>query len=116
MEALLGATDVSRPRPRWPPCCSDALRYRLGVASRAVAAILGGYMASALVATVLALYLPTSRVEATLTGMLTAFVIYPCVVIWVFAARSARRAWQGMLLPGAVLGLLLAHSYAGGAS
>ncbi len=84
-----------------------SIRYRAGVLSRTVAAIGGGYVLSALVAAALALALPTSRAEAAMTGTLTAFVVYPVAVMWVFACASALRAWTGLLLacllPGAVV-------------
>ncbi len=86
----------------------SALRYRLGVAVRALAAIFGGYGVSALFAYVLALVLPTARVEAAVTSTLVAFVVYPGAVVWVFAARSAAQAWLGLLwaaLPLAALWL-----------
>ena len=99
-------------RHRFLPHGSEGLRYRLGVASRAVAAIFGGYAVSGMSSAVLALYMPTSRAEAALTGTMVAYVVYPCAVMWVFAARSAARAWLGLAVPAAVLGvLLLAHYY-----
>lgn len=76
--------------------------------SRIVAAILGGYALAAL-ASVAALALPMSRPQAVLTGMLASFLIYTGAVIWVFAVRSARRAWGGLLL--AAVPLLLAASW-----
>lgn len=104
-------------RHRWLPAGSEGLRYRLGVAVRAVAAIGGGYAVAALAAAVLALYLPTTRAEAALAATLLALVIYPCAVMGVFAARSAVRACLGLLLPAAVLGaLLLARLGVGGAA
>ena len=90
------------------------MRYRLGVASRAVAAIGGGYGVSALSAATLALYLPTSRADAALTGTLAAFVVYTGAVMWVFAARSAWRAWLGLLWLAAPLAALLLWHYQGG--
>jgi hypothetical protein len=36
--------------------------------------------------------------QAVLTGMLASFAIYAAAVIWVFAARSAGRAWAGLLV------------------
>ena len=100
-----------------PAAAGPGLHYRLGVFSRAVAAIAGGYGLSALVATALALALPTSRAEAAMTGTLTAFVVYPVAVMWVFATATALRAWAGLalaaVLPGAVV--LLAR-LAGGAA
>lgn len=60
-----------------------------------MAAIFGGYALAAL-ASVAALALPMSKPQAVLTGMLVSFVVYVCAVIWVFAVRSARRAWSGL--------------------
>lgn len=101
----------------WLPTSSAGTRYRLGIASRALAAVAGGYLLSALVATVSALYLPTTRVEATLSGMLVSFVVYTCAVMWAFAARTAGRAWAGIAAPCAPLGAVLAlHYFARGAS
>ncbi len=89
---------------------STGLRYRLGVAARTVVAIGGGYGLSALVAATLSVWLPMTRVEAVVTGTLAAFVVYPCAVMGVFAARSLARAYAGLLVPAAVLGaLLLVH-------
>jgi len=82
-------------------------RYRLAVASRALAAIGGGYALSALAATLLAVCLPLARLEASVTATLLSFVVFCCAVLWVFAARSAWHAWAGILLPAAVLGISL---------
>ncbi len=104
-------------RHGWLPRGNAALRYRLGVASRAVAAIVGGYALSALVATVSAIYFPGTRAEAAIFGMLISFVIYTLAVMWVFAVRSALRAWLGLLLPAIPLALaVLAHLYLRSAS
>lgn len=81
--------------------------YRLAVASRALAAIIGGYALTALATTALAIFLPLSRAEASMTATLLSFVIYTCVVLWVFATRSATRAWLGIVAPGVVLGVLV---------
>lgn len=86
---------------------SGAARHRWGVAFRAVAAIVGGYVLSALCATALALWLPLARAEAVTTGALVSFAVYAGAVVWVFAARSAGRAWAGLALPSAVLGAVL---------
>lgn len=87
------------------PVLSSAARYRWAVASRAVAAIAGGYLVSALAAMAMALYLPLPRAEAVLAGTLSSFAVYACVVIWVFAVRSAWRAWGGLSLAVLILGL-----------
>lgn len=84
-----------------------SLRYRLAVASRAVAAIAGGYVLSALGAMAMALWLPLARAEAVITGTLASFAVYTCAVMWVFAARDAWRAWAGLAAPSVVLALVL---------
>ena len=73
--------------------------------SRIVAAIFGGYALAAL-ASVAVLALPMSKPQAVLTGMLASFAIYAAAVIWVFAVRSAGRAWAGLLVVAAPLALM----------
>ncbi len=73
--------------------------------SRIVAALFGGYALAAL-GSVAVLALPASKPQAVLSGMLLSFIIYTCAVIWVFAVRSAWRAWAGLVL--AAIPLLLA--------
>lgn len=92
-------------------------RYRLAVASRATAAIGGGYALSALAAMAMALYLPLHRAEAVITGTLASFVFYTGAVIWAFAARTAWSAWGGLALPSLLLacGLWLAQGMGGAA-
>ena len=81
--------------------------YRLGVASRSVAAIVGGYVLAALVTMLLSVSLPMARSEAVMTATLLSFAIYTCVVMWVFATRSALRAWLGLAIPAAVIATIL---------
>ncbi|MGH6647908.1 DUF3649 domain-containing protein [Aquabacterium sp.] len=83
-------------------------RERWAVASRALAAILGGYIVAALSTGALAVSLPGSRPEATLTATMLSFAVYAGAVIWVFSARSAWRAWLGLALPALVFGALIA--------
>jgi len=90
---------------------SASFRYRLGVASRAVAAIAGGYGVAALSAAALALCLPAAfgmaRSEAAMTGTLASFIVFALAVMWVFAARTAWRAWSGLAVAAVPPGLLL---------
>jgi hypothetical protein len=65
--------------------------------SRIVAALFGGYALASLTS-VATVALPMSRNEAVLTGMQLSFVVYAIAVIWVFAVRSATRAWLGLLV------------------
>lgn len=81
--------------------------YRLSVASRVVAAILGGYVLTALATFALAIFLPLSNAEASMTATLLSFLIYSCAVIGVFATRTAWRAWAGIVVPAVVLGALI---------
>ncbi|MDQ0143446.1 DUF3649 domain-containing protein [Cupriavidus necator] len=83
-------------------------RYRAGVGARAVAAIAGGYALAALATAVLALYLPMARQDAVTTATLLSFAIYAGAVVWVFAVRSAWRAWVGLALPAVLLSAMLA--------
>ncbi|KQR50351.1 DUF3649 domain-containing protein [Acidovorax sp. Leaf160] len=101
------ADGATRSRIRLPLLWSDAARCRWAVASRALAAIVGGYVLSALCSTALAMWLPLARAEAVITGTLASFAIYAGAVMWVFAARSAGRAWAGIAVPAAVLGAAL---------
>lgn len=73
--------------------------------SRIVAALFGGYALGALTS-VAALALPLAPSEAAFTGMLASFLVYAGAVVWVFAVRSATRAWLGLL--AAALPLLAA--------
>jgi len=67
--------------------------------SRIAAALCGGYAPAALAsvaALALPLALPLARTEAVFTGMMASFLVYAGAVVWVFAVRSARRAWIGL--------------------
>lgn len=79
------------------------LAYRLAVASRIVAALLGGYLVAALTSVCISQWVPMPRADAVVTGMMLSFVAYLLVVIWCFACRTAWRAWAGVLLPAAIL-------------
>jgi hypothetical protein len=76
------------------------------VASRAVAAALGGYALATLASIALAGVLPLPRAEAVLTATMASFALYAAAIVWAFAARTAARAWLGILLPGALAGAL----------
>lgn len=90
--------------------------YRLAVTSRVVAAVIGGYLMASLAAICLALWMPTARADAVITGMMSSFVFYLLAVLWCFACRSAWRAWFGVMLPSALfatvagLGMWMKHS------
>lgn len=68
-------------------------RYRLGVAGRVVAAVLGSYAVAALAAILLAMVLPMPPIDRAVTATLTAITLLPFVAIACFWVRSAARAW-----------------------
>lgn len=83
--------------------------------SRIVAAMFGGYALAAL-GSVAALALPMDKTQAVITGTLASFAIYAGAVVWVFAVRSARRAWAGLLVAAVPLLLAAWSVWAGGAA
>lgn len=87
-----------------------------GILSRSVAAVLGGYLLASLVAACCALGLALPRPEAVMTGAMLAFAVHAGAVVYVFAVRSAWRAWAGLALPAALLGALLWLLQSGGAA
>jgi hypothetical protein len=89
------------------------LSYRLAVTSRALAAVVGGYLLASLASVCMALWLPTSRADAVVSGMMSSFVFYLLAVIWCFACRTAWRAWLGVLLPSAILAISAGLTYWG---
>ncbi len=68
-------------------------------------------MLASLASVCLTLWLPISRADAVVSGMLSSFVFYLLAVIWCFACRSAARAWFGVLVPCAILATLAGLAY-----
>ncbi|VVM79483.1 hypothetical protein PS645_02190 [Pseudomonas fluorescens] len=85
--------------------------YRMAVASRALAAVLGGYVVASLASVSLTLWLPMARADAAVTGMMTSFVAYLCAVLWCFACHSACRAWFGLIVASLLLAALAGLAY-----
>jgi len=77
----------------------------VGVLSRSLAAIFGGYALAASTGAFLAVALPIARSQAVLTGMLLAILVCACAALWAFATASAWKAWAGILIPTALLAL-----------
>lgn len=50
--------------------------------------------------------LPEPKADAVLTATLLSFAIYTLAILWAFAARTARLAWLGLLVPTALCGAL----------
>jgi hypothetical protein len=76
--------------------------YRLAVLSRVAAAVVGGYALAAILPILLSRVLPLPKAEAVLTAVLLSFVVYTCAILWVFAVRTAGRAWSGLMVANGV--------------
>ena len=81
-------------------------RYRWQVASRALAAAVGGYALASALGTLLALLWPVPPAQGVAASTMLSFVWYVVAVLWVFHTRSLARAWLGMLVPAALIALL----------
>lgn len=95
--------------------------YRWAVASRVAAAALGGYALTSAATVLLSLVWPLPKAQAVLSATLLSFTLYTVAVIWVFATRSVKRAWAGMVIGTVVLAALaalvwMAQHPAGGAA
>ena len=95
-----------RPAPR-------NARYGWMIASRTLAATLGGYAVSSLVILVLGALAPglgVRRAQAVHATTMGSFILYAIVIMAVFHTSSATRAWLGLLavsLPLAIAALAL---------
>lgn len=84
-------------------------RYRFAVASRALAAVGGGYALACATAAGVGLALArsgSSRVDAVMWATMLAFLAHAIAALWAFGCASAGRAWLGIALPAALLGAL----------
>jgi len=72
-------------------------RDRVGVALRTLAAIGGGYVLASTATRALAIALPMAPVDAVVAATLTGLVVYPCAVMWCFAAATVLRACIGLV-------------------
>lgn len=76
------------------------------IASRILAALFGGYALAYGFTAFFSVYLPLARADRVVFASLLCFAVWTAAVIYVFAARSALRAWS--LLLGTTLLLCLA--------
>jgi hypothetical protein len=97
---------VARRKPSDTKRGEVSLRWRLAVASRVLAAAVGGYLVAALFSVCLAQWLPFTRAESVVLAMTVSFLAWLLVALWCFACRSAWTAWLGVLMPAAAFGAL----------
>ncbi|MGC5798444.1 hypothetical protein [Sphingomonas sp. NFX23] len=80
------------------------------MAFRSLTALVGGYAAAAVLATLIARLLPIARVEATSWGMILSFPIYAGIALWCFhehrLSRVAAAVWGVAISGGGLLWLL----------
>jgi hypothetical protein len=85
--------------------------YRLAVASRIVAAVGGGYALTSLLTIAVSVLLPLAGInqaQSVFAMTSASFVVYAVVIMAVFHARTATRAWLWLLGTGLPLGLVAA--------
>lgn len=87
-------------------------RYRVDVALRTVAALVGGFVAAGAVCTALAAVLfqtgVVARGPAVLTGTMLTFLVWAVAAMWAFYARTHLRVWAGLLVPS-IVGAVVAY-------
>lgn len=101
----MSSSSASKRRP------SPDARGVVSLLARAVAAVVGGYLLSVgatIALTVLLSWLGVSMVEAVLGGTMASFLLYAVIVMAVFHARTARRAWLGLLVAATPCGVVIA--------
>lgn len=91
----MSASPRSKPSPDW--------RYRGVVATRVGAALSAGYFLAHGTTAFLTLALPFGRVDRVIAASLLSFAVWCAAAVYVFAARSAWRAWWLPTLAGALL-------------
>lgn len=70
----------------------------MSVFSRCVAAAVGGYAIVSLLHLAQVVVLPWKVHQAMLFASQTGYLWFTGIIIWCFAARTAKRAWLGLLL------------------
>lgn len=71
--------------------------YQINVLSRVIAAAFGGYALVNLSNLALSYVLPVPQNQGLLFAMMISFFFYTGAIIWVFAVRTATKAWLGLL-------------------
>ncbi|RTR38392.1 DUF3649 domain-containing protein [Shewanella canadensis] len=75
----------------------------INIMSRSFAAIFAGYLVAASACGLLALIMPLSAAQSTLTAMMLSFSFYAAAAIWAFSVRTSWQAWRDLLLISAIL-------------
>src|SRR5262245_3082485 len=89
---------------------NESARYRWSLVSRVTAAAVGGYALTSLSTIALSLLLPelgVGRAEALTASIIASFLFYAAIIMAVFCARSATRAWMALIIASVPPGLVL---------
>ena len=70
----------------------------LSMLSRTIAAIVGGYVFSNLLAVLTSYLLPMQTADSVLLSLQLSFLFYSIVIIWVFSTKTAGKAWLGLFI------------------
>lgn len=76
----------------------DTARYRWRVASRVLAAVVGGYALTSAGTVLLALAWPLPKAEAVMASTMLSFALYAGVLVWIFAVRCLCTVWLGLVI------------------
>jgi hypothetical protein len=79
---------------------------RLSVMSRIIAAALGGYVLVNLMNLALSIILPVPQYQGLLFAMMISFIFYTLAIVWVFAVRTATKAWLGLIVAAVPFALI----------
>lgn len=83
------------------------MNNKLTITSRILAAIFAGYAlanVSSIFITLALPFLSISKGNAFVFAALFSFAIWIMAIMWCFYARSALKAWLGLMVPAGVLG------------
>lgn len=78
------------------------------VCSRFFAAIVGGYVFSAIAVSLLAAVVPLPKTDSVLLAVSLSILVYACVFIWVFSVRKLQKVYGLLILLGTCQAVLLA--------
>ena len=99
---------------------SNTHRYRWMVASRVLAAVVGGYALTSAATVLIALILPLPKAQAVMASSMLSFALYAAILVWVFSAKRVLGIWLGLIMATALCAglswLLLIQATPGGAA
>lgn len=77
---------------------SHVARYRWSVASRVLAAVIGGYSLTSAATVLLALVWPLPQADAILAATMLSFILYVGILVWIFSVKRLQTIWLGLFI------------------